>query len=66
MKFGAECEFEGELNITFTGGMESILNLGSSVASSQIASMATSMVRLSCDVTMTSFKGNLMLPVPDV
>ena len=63
MKFGAECEFEGELNITFTGGMESILNLGSSVASSQIASMATSMVRQSCDVINTSFERHSMLPV---
>ena len=46
MKFDAQCEFVGELNITFTGGMETVLNLGSSVASSQIASLATSRVNI--------------------
>lgn len=55
MKFDAECDFIGDLNVTFNGGLESILNFGAAVASSQATSWATSMVSHRHFETLTSY-----------
>ena len=44
MKFDATCSFTGDLNITFVGDMQDILNLGSAAFGSSIMSLAASTV----------------------